>query len=156
LPTCHRVDLLRRRECLHLRGKLGHYRAPCLEILEATGDGQVEGRTSTAVLEAVWHVELSGRTAVSRGLARYAHALMAPLLPVTEEAFALALTLNAPALGANDRLHVGTCLAHGIALIVSADRGFDRVAGIRRLDPLDDAGRRELLGSAVTSPRALH
>lgn len=53
--------------------------------------------------------------------------------------------LDAPRLGANDRLHVGTCFVNGIESIVTADRGFDSVRGIRRVDPLDAAARRRLL-----------
>jgi len=39
------------------------------------------------------------------------------------------------ALAARDLVHLATCLEEGIADIVSPDRGFDSVAGIRRLDP---------------------
>lgn len=120
-------------------------REPCLEILEAIAKGKAEGRTSSAVLEEVWHVELSGRAGQLNGLAGYGYTLMTPLLPVTDEAFRLALDLDAPDLGANDRLHVGTCMAHGIEVIVSADRGFDAAREVRRVDPLDRQARRRLL-----------
>ncbi len=40
-----------------------------------------------------------------------------------------------PDLAARDLLHVATCLQEGIGEIVSPDRGFDRVAEIRRIDP---------------------
>jgi predicted nucleic acid-binding protein len=55
---------------------------------------------------------------------------------------------EAPQLGRNDRLHVGACLTQGIEVIVSANAGFDRVRGTRRVDPLDDRARRRLLRSA--------
>ena len=51
----------------------------------------------------------------------------------------MALSLDAAHLGANDRLHAGTCLAHGIDVVLTADRDFDEVAGITRIDPLDPA-----------------
>jgi predicted nucleic acid-binding protein len=38
-------------------------------------------------------------------------------------------------LAARDLVHVATRLEEGISEIVSPDRGFDTVAGIRRLDP---------------------
>lgn len=121
------------------------YREPCLEIMAAITRGEVEGRTSTAVLEEVWHVELSGRVREIDGLTARAYAILGPLLPVTDEAFRRALGLQAPALGANDRLHVATCLTHGIDLVVSADREFDSVPQIRRVDPLDGPARAALL-----------
>lgn len=123
----------------------GEYRAPCLEVLGAIARGGVEGRTSTAVLEEVWHVELSGRAGRLDGLTERAYTLMAPLLAVTDEAFRLALSLKTTPLGANDRLHVGTCLAHGLDVILTADREFEGLRGVRRVDPLDEPGRRELL-----------
>ena len=121
------------------------YREPCREILGAIARGEAAGRTSTAALEEVWYLELSGRAGALDGLTERAYTLFAPLLPVTDEAFRLALSLEAPALGPNDRLHVGTCLAHGIDIVASADAGFDRVRGVRRVDPLDTRARRRLL-----------
>lgn len=119
----------------------------CAEVLAAILEG-ADGRTSPAVLEEVWHVVRSGRMDGVEDLAAEAHRMFTPLLPVTDEAFARALTVEAPQLGAADRLHVGTCLVHGIETIVTADRGFDGVRGVRRIDPLDDAARRRLLRAA--------
>jgi len=115
----------------------GEHREPCLEILEAIARGEADGRTSTAALEEVWYVELSGKAGRLDGLTERAYTLFTPLLPVTDDAFRLARSLEAPELGPNDRLHVGTCLVHEIDTVVSADLGFDGVRGIRRVDPLD-------------------
>ena len=115
------------------------YRQPCVEILAAVAGGSADGRTSTAVLEEVWQLELTGRAGVIDGLTARAYAALGPLLPVTDEAFRRALGLAGTALDANDRVHVGTCVTHGIDTMVSADRGFDSVDGIRRVDPLDAA-----------------
>jgi len=123
------------------------YRDPCLEILEAIGRGDAAGRTSTAVLEEVWWIELSGRAGDLGGLAERAYTIFSPLLPVTDDAFRHALSLPAPSLGPLDRVHVGTCHTHGIEVVVSADAGFDGVRGVRRVDPNDDRARRRLLGS---------
>ena len=124
------------------------YRDPCLEILEAIATGSVDGRTSTAVLEEVWHIELSGRVGRLDGLARHTYTIFTPLLAVTDEAVGRALALKAPGLGANDRLHAATAAVHGLDVIVTADRAFDAVRGIRRIDPLDDRERRRLLADA--------
>jgi predicted nucleic acid-binding protein len=121
-------------------------RDPCVEVLAAIAGG-ADGRTSTAVLEEVWHLELSGRAGDLEGVTARAYAALSPLLPVTDEAFRRALGLDAPALGANDRLHVATCLTHGIDLVVSADKGFDSVPEVRRVDPLDGPARAALLAS---------
>jgi predicted nucleic acid-binding protein len=114
------------------------YREPCLRLLSEIASGKLMGRTSTAVIEEVWHVELTGRAGPLDGLTEHAHSLLAPALPVTDEIVGVALALPLHGIGANDRIHVATCLANDIDVIVSADAGFDRVKGIRRVDPLDE------------------
>lgn len=121
------------------------FRAPCLEIVRAVAGGEVEGRMSTAALEEVWHIELSGRAGDLAGLTRRAYAVFTPLLAVTDEIVQLALSFDAAPLGANDRIHAATCLNHGIETIVSADPGFDGFRGLRRVDPLDTRTLKRLL-----------
>jgi len=121
------------------------YREGCFEILEAIARREVDGGTSPAALEEVWCIERSGRAGILEGLTTQAYTLFTPLLPVTDQAFRLGLAVRAPRLGTNDRLHVGTCLAHEIEVIVSADAGFDGVKGVRRIDPLDSRSRRRLM-----------
>lgn len=121
------------------------FREPCLEVLEAIARGDADGRTSTAVLEEVWYIELSGRAGPLDGLAERVYTLFTPLLAVTDDAVRLALDLDAPKLGPNDRIHVGTCIAHGIDTVFTADKGFDALRAVRRVDPLDTSVRRRLL-----------
>jgi predicted nucleic acid-binding protein len=122
------------------------YQQPCLDILRAIAGGTAEGYTSTAALEEVWHLELSGRAGSVPGLTRRAHAIFSPLLPVTDEAFQFAVALRGTSVGTNDRLHAGTCAANGIQAICTADGGFDTVAGLERVDPLDQQAVAKLLG----------
>jgi predicted nucleic acid-binding protein len=124
------------------------YREPCLEILEAVARGNADGRVSTAALEEAWYLELSGRAGDLSGLTERCYAIFSPLLPVTDEVFRLALSLDARRLGPNDRLHVATCLANGIDVVVSADSGLDAVRAVRRVDPLDARARRRLVRPA--------
>lgn len=120
------------------------YREACAEVLGAIVAG-ADGRTSAAVLEEVWHIERSGRLGDLDGLTAHAYTLLSPLLAVTDEAFAHALAIGDIGVGTNDRVHVGTCIAHEIGTIVTADRGFDAVRGVRRVDPLDATALRRLL-----------
>jgi predicted nucleic acid-binding protein len=124
----------------------GPLQAACAELMDAIGEG-ADGRTSTAVLEEVWHFELSGRGGELTGLTRAAHAVFTPLLPVTDEVVVRALDLDAHGIGANDRIHAATCLENGIDTIVTADAGFDRVRGLQRVDPLDLVSMGRLLRS---------
>ncbi len=113
-------------------------REACVAILRAIAAGTAEGHTSTAALEEVWHVELSGKAGPIQGLTARAYAVFSPLLAVTDEAFQAALSMRGCSVGSNDRLHAGTCLANGIGTICTADAGFDTVAGLSRVDPLDE------------------
>ena len=102
-------------------------------------------RTSTAVLEEVLHVELSGKAGNISGLAGNAYTLFAPLLAIDHEIVGAALALPTSSLGANDRIHVATCVLNEIDTIVTADADFNDVRGIRRVDPLDQRALRRLL-----------
>jgi predicted nucleic acid-binding protein len=82
------------------------------------------------------------------GLIEKALTIFSPLLPVTEDALSHALSLPDSRLGAKDCLHVGTCAVHQIDAVFTADRGFDGVRGIRRVDPFDVAAVEELLAAA--------
>ena len=113
------------------------YRRPCAEIVRAVVEKGAEGVVSAAVLEEVWQLELQGLIDGLDGVTADYYDLFSPLLPMTDEILARALTLDAPALGSSDRVHAATCLENGFGTIVSADPAFDGVSGLRRVDPLN-------------------
>jgi len=117
----------------------GRLQDPCLDLLEAVAASDVEGYCTVTIAEEVWHLELSGRIHGLEGQTDRVRTLFFPLLAVTHTALdhALAIAAGPDSIGSNDRLHVGSCLEHGIGVIVSADRGFDQVEGIERIDPLE-------------------
>lgn len=115
----------------------GPGRESCLRVLGAVAAGTCEGRTSPAVLEEVWHVAERRYPGELEGLVARALSIFSPLLPVTEADMVHALALEAPALDASDRLHLGTCATHEIDVVLTADRAFDGVGGIERVDPLN-------------------
>ena len=115
------------------------------ELGEAMLAGSIDATTSVLVLEELLHLELSGRVARPGGLAESAHDLVAPVLGVSDHTWRIARSLEAAGLGAADRFHVATCRQHGITEILTADRGFDAVDGLRRIDPLDEVAIAELL-----------
>lgn len=113
--------------------------------LEALGSGRASAVTSVSVIEELWHHELRGRLTGLDGVTDSAFTLLRPVLDVTDEIVAAALDLKVRGLGANDRIHVATCHANGIDTVLTADRGFDGVPGIRRVDPADLPEVRALL-----------
>ena len=66
-------------------------------------------------------------------------AICSDIVPITERqtARALDLLLRHPHLPARDALHVATMEARGIRRILSADRHFDRLETVDRVDPAD-------------------
>ncbi len=134
------------------------YAAPCRRVLAAIARGEADGRTSTAVLEEVWHIELSARLGPGtlQGLTERAYRILTPLLAVTDEAFGDALALADTPLGANDRLHAATCLANGIDTILTANQAFDSLPSPRRIDPLDEPCLQEILGERPATPEERH
>lgn len=121
------------------------YRRPCAALMGQIASGEADGRTSVAVIEELWHLELRRRPLGLEGAAVRYLKVFSPVLGVDQHVLAAALDLSAPDLGAADRVHVATCAAHGIGAIVTADAGFDGAGGLRRVDPLDRRAMAELL-----------
>lgn len=126
----------------------GPARDNCVRALEAIAAGEVEGRTSTAVLEEVWHVARRRYPGQLDELVQSALDVFSPLLPVTEEGFVIALGLGESSLDPNDRLQVGTCLSNQINVVLTADRAFDEALGIKRVDPFDAEAVEALLAAS--------
>lgn len=113
--------------------------------LAALGSGSTAAVTSTAVLEELWHLELKGRMPELAGVTEAVYTLLRPVLGVTDEIMGAALRITTGGLGANDRVHLATCMANGVPTILSGDRGFDDAPGLRRVDPADLPEVRALL-----------
>jgi predicted nucleic acid-binding protein len=114
-------------------------------LVDAAAERRTHGYVSTAVLEEVWHLELSGSVDGLDGATANLYEVFSPLLAVTDEVFRKALDIDGATLGSNDRIHVATCQEWGIRTIVSADVAFDSVRTIRRVDPLDSSAIARLL-----------
>jgi len=113
-------------------------RVPCRRILDAVANGDLDAVTSVEVIQEVLHRFLAiRRPEMGVAMARQALDLFAPVLPITHGVMRRMPDLVAryPTLGARDLLHVATCLHEGIAEIITPDRGFDAVEGLRRIDP---------------------
>jgi predicted nucleic acid-binding protein len=123
----------------------GAARDNCVRVLKAIAGGEADGRTSPAVLEEVWHISRRDFDGGLDSVIGKALTIFSPLLPVTEDALAHALSMPPSKLHAKDRLHVGTCATHRIGTVLTADRAFDGTKGIRRVDPFDSAAVEELL-----------
>lgn len=125
---------------LYARGGDHPYRDPCRAVLRAAGEGKVELVASVEVFQELAHVLLrqrSDRLGVvdevdeARSLCRL-YAFDRHVLQI-----ALDLVARYEQLGVRDAVHAGTAIAAGVTSLVSADRAFDTVAEVRRIDPRD-------------------
>ncbi|MEO7119406.1 MAG: type II toxin-antitoxin system VapC family toxin [Candidatus Limnocylindrales bacterium] len=119
------------------------YRDPSRRILDRVGAGTLDAETSIEVIQEIIHRFVSiRRPDLGRRVTTDALDLFAPVLPVTHATMRRLPDLidRYPRLSARDLVHVATCQHEGISEIVSPDRGFDLVDGLRRLDPADFVG----------------
>jgi predicted nucleic acid-binding protein len=121
-------------------------RAACTEIMSWVAEGRLPAATSVLVIEEVWHLEYRGRPPLPKGTALMARELFPVLLSVTPEHLRAALETETPGLGTADRLHAAVALDAGCEVIVTTDRAFAGLDGLRRVDPLDTDAINALVG----------
>jgi predicted nucleic acid-binding protein len=115
------------------------YRAACRAILEAVGAGRLDAATSVEVIQEIGHRYVSiRRPELAHELTAATLDLFAPVLPITHAVMRRVpdLMVRYPRLDSRDLVHVATCVHEGISQIISADRAYDTVAEVKRIDPL--------------------
>jgi predicted nucleic acid-binding protein len=112
-------------------------REPCRRLLRAHGDGRIEATTTIEVIQEFTHVRARRRSRPdAAALARYYMAALS-LLVTRAEDLDLALTLfeRQTALGAFDSMLAAVALNQRLEALVSVDRAFGEVPGLRWVDP---------------------
>ena len=116
------------------------YKEPCGQILHMVAGNPDHFITNAEVLQELLHRYLaSGRWALGREVVNSFAELMQGLIePVYAEDILLAAGLAdaSPEVSARDLVHAAVMRRLEVRRIISADRDFDRVDGIERLDPL--------------------
>lgn len=123
---------------MYARGGDHPYRVPCRRALERIVREQVACCTNTEVVQELLHRYLAlDRLEEARLSSLHFMTLIPEVLPVTRATLLTAIDLidELPGLSARDLLHVAVMRQHGLTEILSVDRHFDNVAGIRRIDP---------------------
>lgn len=125
----------------HAMGGPSPGRTACQALIAAAASGEVVLHASTeAVQELLFHRMRIGDRDAAVGSARLVMRLCV-LHDVDRDVMSRALDLvSATTLGGRNAVHAATALVHGFGSIVSADRDFDAVPGLRRLDPAGLAG----------------
>ncbi len=127
-------------------------RAPCRAIIDTVGDGRVTATTTAEVLQEFLHVHARrGRRDAGISYARDYLRLLSPLREVQADDFEAALLLHAahPALGAFDSVLAAVATRTTPGVLVSADRAFASIPGLRHVDPADPTALAALLGESL-------
>jgi predicted nucleic acid-binding protein len=113
-------------------------KAPCVTILRAIGRGELAATTDTEILQELLHryVSLGQRARAVEVTTLVADAIPA-VASVTQADLRAAMVLIAahPELPVRDAIHAAVMQRTGVELIISADRHFDAVLGLTRIDP---------------------
>lgn len=125
---------------MYLAGRDHPLKAACDgAIRRAIGEG-VELVTDAEVLqEILYRYFMLERPQAARAVFAAAARLCHDVLPVrtADVAAALDLLLQLPSLPPRDAIHVAVMRNHDLECILTPDRDFDAVPGIRRVDPAD-------------------
>lgn len=122
---------------MYVAGRDHPHRVPAQRFLERVRSGEIDGCTSTEVLQEI----LYRYSALRRlDLAGEVYDLFVQLCPVVHEV-ALAdtdrardLLLDVERLSARDAIHAAVMLNHRVEWIASFDDGFDGLPGIQRFE----------------------
>ena len=118
------------------------YREPCEAIVARATAGELAGEASVDLVQEFLHrraVRLRDRVAAARQAREVAG--LCELHPLRPEDLLMALRLFEASRGLNarDAAFAAVALNRGIEVILSPDRHFDEVPGLRRVDPADSA-----------------
>ncbi len=126
-------------------------RDPCRALIEAIADGRIEATTTPEVIQEFAHVRArrTDRRDAAQTATDYAE-LLDPLVTVQRQHLLAGITLfeRHDALGAFDAVLCAVALEGGADAVVSADRAFAAVPGLRHVAP-DADGVAQLLGPSV-------
>ena len=125
---------------IYAAGRDHPYKEPCARILNMAADNPEAFATNAEVLQELLHRYVAterwalGREVVSS----FAELMSGRIEPVNPQDVLLAAELANEHRGvrARDLVHAAVMRRLDLSRIISADRDFDRVAGIERLDPL--------------------
>jgi len=125
---------------IYATGREHPLRAACVGLVESLAVSPDDYAVDAEVLQELLHV-YGGRGDRAKGAAAV-HAVLTlfpePLaIGGREMRLAAHLFAAQPRLSARDALHAAVALLYEVEAIVSADRDFDDVPGLRRIDPAD-------------------
>jgi predicted nucleic acid-binding protein len=124
---------------IYAAGRSHPYQQACARIVLAVADGELEAVTDAEVIQEIaYRFHAIRRRAEGLKLADAFLSLVETVLPVDRAAATRSLQLQRtyPFLSPRDAIHVATMEGAGLTTILTADRHFDRVEEVERVDPI--------------------
>ena len=125
---------------IYAHGAPHPYRESCRYIMDWLETEAADYAVDAETLQEIRHV-YSRRGETNRGIRIAENILrfLPDIIPITtiEITAAIRLLQDAPGIAPRDAVHSAVVMQHGLDGIVSADRDFDRIPGLRRYDPAD-------------------
>ena len=128
---------------IYAAGREHVYKEPCARVLTMVAERPMSFVTDVEVLQELIHRYVaSGRWFLGREVLQgFAEVMHDRIEPIYEEDIQLAANLadRHTGISARDLVHAAVMERLGANLIVSTDTDFDRIPGLKRLDPADVA-----------------
>lgn len=126
---------------MYAAGAAHRYREACIWVLQQIAAGHIEAVIDTEIIqEVLYRYGNLKRWQIAATMANNLFVLIPNVLAVTLSDAQLAVELfkkYAPqGITARDLIHVAVMQNNDIQHIISTDKHFDKIAGIKRLDPL--------------------
>lgn len=124
---------------MYYAGRESEFKEPCRYVLESIAKEELDGFTSVEVLQEIlyrfWHLS---DIATGHKIFDLFSKTVSAVLPVIDKDVHLARELSDNyKCSPRDLLHLAVMQNNDIDIIVSADKDFDYVHSIRRIDPLE-------------------
>ena len=120
-------------------------REPSQRVIAAIVSGDIDAVTDAEVFQEILYryFRVGERAKGFTVFDSFYRIMLGRILPVDDADISGARRLAAryPALSPRDLIHASVALHHQALDVITADRGFDLVDGLRRLDPSDFASR---------------
>ena len=141
-PTLSNPVLLDVNVPMYAAGRRHPYKNACAWILTEVAQGTLDAAIDTETTqEILHHYGATGRRDIAVDMADYLLQIVPKVYPILLSDAQLAIDLfrryGARGIMARDVIHIAVMQNNGISTIISADRHFDGIAGVTRLDPLD-------------------
>jgi predicted nucleic acid-binding protein len=125
---------------IYAAGREHPYKEPCARLVLAVAEGEIAVATDAEVIqELAYRFHAIDRREDGLRLAEEFLSVMDTVLPITHKDIARALSLQRAYgfLPPRDAIHVAVMEAAGLRSIVTADRHFDGVKEVERVDPVE-------------------